>query len=141
MKFAVTLASFLVLFALSSAQTDVGWCRCGSFVSSRHMEIMVLELPEITINDCDSHNQCKNACSKEINTMTNNMDLWSTVDGETVGQYFCNELFQHGFFWIHNSYIHGYYEVCGGPWEYTGIDSQQQLCCTNHEHIHCVSRI
>ncbi|MPC07542.1 putative D-tyrosyl-tRNA(Tyr) deacylase 2 [Portunus trituberculatus] len=87
-----------------SAQ-EPAWCRCAAFVSSRHMEIMVLELPEVDVTSCQNTNQCRNRCVNEINTMTNEMDLWSTVDGDTVGQYFCHELFTHGLFWIHNSYI------------------------------------
>lgn len=42
---------------------------------------------------------------QQINTMTNDMDLWSTYEGETVGHYFCQELFSHGLYWIHNSYV------------------------------------
>merc|ERR1711915_188006 len=45
-----------------------------------------------------------------------NLDLWSTMGNDTVGQAFCTELYSHFFFWIHNSMIHGYYEMCGGPW-------------------------
>ncbi|XP_050738994.1 uncharacterized protein LOC127009701 [Eriocheir sinensis] len=140
MKISLALVSIVAAFALSNAQSEGGWCRCAAFVSSRTMEIMVLELPEVPITDCMSHNQCKNRCVDEINTMTNEMDLWSTVNETTVGQVFCEELFSHGLFWIHNSYIHGYYEVCGGPWEYTGIDSQQMLCCTSSQQIHCVTK-
>ncbi|XP_037780581.1 uncharacterized protein LOC119576981 [Penaeus monodon] len=102
----------------------------------QHAEIMVYELPEVNITDCNSHNQCKNRCTNEgyvtlfqFNEMTNNMDLWSTVNGETVGHYICQNLYGNFIFFIHNSYVHAYYEMCGGPWEYANLDSQQMLCC------------
>ncbi|XP_071533760.1 uncharacterized protein [Panulirus ornatus] len=138
MKYLLLALVTLALVGLST-QAEPGWCRCAAFVSSRHTELMVLELPEVNITDCQNHNQCRNRCTKEINEMTNDMDLWSLVEGETVGQYFCQELYSHFFFFIHNSYIHGYYEICGGPWEYTGIDSQQMLCCNLGQHEHCIS--
>ncbi|XP_042223222.1 uncharacterized protein LOC121867371 [Homarus americanus] len=109
-------------------------------VSSRDTEMMVLELPAVNITDCQSHNQCQNRCTKEISDMTNNMDLWSTMGDDTVGQDFCTELYSHFFFFVHNSYVHGYYEMCGGPWEYTGLDSQQMLCCDMGQQAHCVSK-
>merc|ERR1712098_213217 len=114
-------------------------CRCALFVSSRHTEIMVHELEAVPIDNCESHNQCMDRCTTELNEDTNNMDLWSMMGNDTVGQSFCTELYHHFFFWIHNSNIHGYYEMCGGPWEYTGLDSQQPLCCDMGQQEHCIS--
>lgn len=128
----------------------------------------------------------------QFNEMTNEMDLWSTVNGETVGQFICQNLYGNFVMFIHNSYVrichcvckhnnsdkqfdytgltsilfiilhsfyhvqfwhvisllmnifftqvHAYYEVCGGPWEYAGLDSQQMLCCSLGQHEHCISR-
>ncbi|XP_027227470.2 uncharacterized protein [Penaeus vannamei] len=136
--FLLAVTALLAVGSVSS-QTEA-WCRCAMFVSSNSAEIMVYELPEVNITDCNSHNQCKNRCTNEFNVMTNNMDLWSTVDGETVGHYICQDLYSNFIFFIHNSYVHAYYEMCGGPWEYTGLDSQQMLCCNVGQHEHCISR-
>merc|ERR1712002_112969 len=126
--------------AVAIAQTEP-YCRCTGMVSSEHAEWLVYELPSVNITDCDTsgHDQCQYRCRKEFNEMSNNGDLWSVVEGETVGQYVCADLKSNFVFWIYNSYIHVYYEVCGGPWEYTGLDSQQMLCCSNGEHKHCIS--
>ncbi|XP_027227469.2 uncharacterized protein [Penaeus vannamei] len=129
------LALAVLGFVYVSAQTEP-WCRCALFVSTEHTEWMVYELPEVVITDCESHNQCKNRCTREFNEMTNNMDLWSTVNNATVGSYLCQNV-EH---FIHNKYVHAYYEMCGGPWEYAGLDSQQMLCCYQGQHEHCVSK-
>merc|ERR1712002_186911 len=133
------LAAALVLFAATFAngQTEP-WCRCALFVSSPFSEIMAYQLPELPIDTCDSRETCKKLCSDEIDTMTNGIDLWSEVNGQTVGQYICEELNKHFFFIIHNSKIHGYFELCGGAFEFTGQDSQDMLCCFMGKHEHCI---
>ncbi|KAK7072596.1 hypothetical protein SK128_003032 [Halocaridina rubra] len=129
-----------VLCALAYVRTqESAYCRCALFVSSRHTEIMVYELAPVNIDTCESHNQCQNRCATEISQDTNDLDLWSMWGNDTVGQAFCTELYSHFFFYIHNSYIHGYYEMCGGPWEYTGQDSQQPLCCDMGQQEHCIA--
>ncbi|KAK4317354.1 hypothetical protein Pmani_011562 [Petrolisthes manimaculis] len=140
MKTTFVLVACLAALAFVRGEGEPSYCRCANFVSSRHSEIMVLELPSVDVADCNAHNQCKNRCTTEIGEMTNDMDLWSTVDDVNVGQYFCTQLYDNFFFWIHNSYIHGYYELCGGPWEYTGQDSQQMLCCSGGTQQHCVTK-
>ncbi|XP_027227464.1 uncharacterized protein [Penaeus vannamei] len=139
MKTFLLAVTALLAVGFVSSQSEP-WCRCAMFVSSSNAEIMVYELPQVNITDCNSHNQCKNRCTNEFNEMTNNMDLWSTVDGDTVGHYICQNLYSNFIFFIHNSYVHAYYEMCGGPWEYTGLDSQQMLCCNVGQHEHCISR-
>ncbi|XP_042863733.1 uncharacterized protein LOC122248018 isoform X2 [Penaeus japonicus] len=135
------LLALTALVAVASVSSEEAWCRCGLFVSSPNAEIMVYELPEVDVTSCDNHNQCKNRCIKEFNEMTNDMDLWSTVDGgDTIGQYICQNLYHNFLIFIHNSYVHAYYEMCGGPWEYAGLDSQQMLCCNVGQHEHCISR-
>ena len=42
------------------------WCRCAMFVSSNNSEFMAMELPQVNITDCESHNQCKNRCTNEV---------------------------------------------------------------------------
>ncbi|XP_068209529.1 uncharacterized protein [Palaemon carinicauda] len=137
MKFA--LVSLLALCSVAYVRSDEpAVCRCALFVSSTHNEYMVYLLDPVPIDSCESHDQCKNRCVKEVNEDTSNLDLWAMMGDDTVGQAFCHELSLHLFLWIHNSYIHGYYQVCGGPWEYTGIDSQQPLCCSMGQQKHCV---
>ncbi|XP_064104313.1 uncharacterized protein LOC135214174 [Macrobrachium nipponense] len=135
MKFSV--GCLLVLFCVAFVRSDEpATCRCAVFVSSPHNEYMVYQLDPVTIDSCESHSQCKNRCVKEDTT---NLDLWAMMGEDTVGQAFCHELYSHHIHWIHNSYVHGYYEMCGGPWEYTGMDSQQQLCCSRGQQKHCIA--
>ncbi|KAK7066287.1 hypothetical protein SK128_016917 [Halocaridina rubra] len=136
--FLLTLVSLSGLVYIRS-QGEPATCRCALFVSSRSAEIMVYELNNVLIGDCNSHDQCMSRCTSELNQITNNLDLWSMMGNDTVGQAFCQELYSHFFFYIHNSYVHGYYEICGGPWEYTGIDSQQPLCCDMGQQEHCIA--
>ena len=62
---------------------------------------------EITFSRRSLHWSLTWVFPQQINEMTNEMDLWSLVEAQndTVGQYFCKELFQHGLYWIHNSYV------------------------------------
>ncbi|XP_069987038.1 uncharacterized protein [Penaeus vannamei] len=134
----------LLVFALVaavSAQTEP-WCRCAAFVTYEHSEIMVFEAPEVTIDSCvDDAKQCKRACATELNTLSNNGDLWFMQEnGLTVGQDICSYLAGHFFFWMRNHRVYGYYEVCGGAWEYAGVESQQMLCCDGGKHEHCIAK-
>merc|ERR1711915_831997 len=130
----------LAAIASASAQTE-GWCRCAAFVTYEHSEIMVYESDEIVIDDCvDDAKQCKNACTNQLNTMSNQGDLWYlNSNGITVGQEICTYMADHWFFFVHNHRVYGYYEICGGAWQYTGIASQQYLCCNGGKHEHCVT--
>nr|XP_027224277.1 uncharacterized protein LOC113816403 isoform X3 [Penaeus vannamei] len=134
----------LLVFALVaavSAQTEP-WCRCAAFVTYEHSEIRVFEAPEITIDSCvDDAKQCKNACTKELNDMSDNGNMWLVQEnGLTVGQNICTYMADHFFYFIHNHRVYGYFEVCGGAWEYTGVASQQLLCCNGGKHEHCISK-
>merc|ERR1719244_1096288 len=133
MKSLLVVLATLAAVAYVSGQTEP-CCRCALFVSNYGSENMVSELPQVNITDCDSHNQCRGRCVGEFNDMTNEMDLWSTVDGETVGQGLCKYLSDRNFYFIFNKRVHAYYEMCGGPWEYAGLDSQQLLCCNLGQH-------
>merc|ERR1719495_2669750 len=139
MKSLLLALAALAAVAYVSGQSEA-WCRCALFISTSTSELMVTELPEVPISDCDSHNQCKGRCVGEFNNMTNNMDLWSTVDGETVGHHICQNLASNNAYFINNKVVHAYYEMCGGPWEYSGLDSQQMLCCNIGQHEHCISK-
>merc|ERR1719167_1250865 len=99
----------IAVFALSCAAFASGeesWCRCALFVSTPSSEIMAEELPEVPIDNCESHNQCRDRCTEEFNEMTANMDLWATVNGDTVGQEVCESLYSEFIFWVHNSMIY-----------------------------------
>ncbi|XP_071533761.1 uncharacterized protein [Panulirus ornatus] len=119
---------------------DEPWCRCGLFVSSRYSEIMVYEMPEIPIVSCTEHDICRGMCRNELCEYTDDLNLWAMVGNETVGQYVCTGLYGNYYYFIHNRYVHAYYELCGGPWEYADLTSQQMLCCNRGEHEHCISK-
>ncbi|XP_069987035.1 uncharacterized protein [Penaeus vannamei] len=136
----VLLLAF-ALVASVSAQTEP-FCRCAAFVTYKNSEVMVYEAPKVIIDSCqDDAEQCKEACVTELNTLSNNGDLWLLQEsGVTVGQTICSRLADHFVFWISNHRVYGYYEVCGGPWEYTEFASQQLLCCEGGKHEHCIVR-
>ncbi|XP_042882676.1 uncharacterized protein LOC122259798 [Penaeus japonicus] len=132
----------LLVFALVAAvsgQTEP-WCRCAAFVTYEYTEMMVYEAPDIIIDSCqDDANQCKDACANELNTLSGNGDLWLLQEsGVTIGQTICTALADHFLFWVVNHRVYGYFEVCGGPWEYSGVASQQLLCCDGGKHDHCI---
>ncbi|XP_042882681.1 uncharacterized protein LOC122259801 [Penaeus japonicus] len=134
----IAVLLFVALFALTRAQDpQEPWCNCAAFVSYEHSEIKVYQGPVINLNHCDHTDQCKVACVAELESLTNNGDLFYEVDGQTVGQYICTSLADNMFFVMNNKYVYGYFEVCGGAWQYTGIKAQQKLCCTNGIHKHC----
>ncbi|KAK7077175.1 hypothetical protein SK128_018605 [Halocaridina rubra] len=134
------LLLLLATVALASVQSE-GWCRCAAFVTYEHSEIMVYESDEIQIDNCvDDAKQCKNACVNQMNTESNNGDLWYLdASGQTIGQQICTYLADRWFFFLHNHRVYGYYEICGGAWQYTGIASQQMLCCNGGKQEHCVT--
>merc|ERR1711915_117234 len=131
----------LALVAGASAQGTGAWCRCAAFITFENTEFMVYESAEVPIDDCqDDAKQCKNACTAQINELSDNGNLWYLQEsGETVGQTICSDLASPFVPFVHNHYVYGYFEVCGGAWEYTGIASTQQLCCNGGKHEHCIS--
>lgn len=61
---------YILLFTTEwREREEPAYCRCASFVSSRHNEIMVLELPAVDVTSCDAHNQCKNRCTTEVSSL------------------------------------------------------------------------
>ncbi|XP_076056201.1 uncharacterized protein LOC143034139 [Oratosquilla oratoria] len=133
------LALFVGLSASVSGQTEP-WCRCAAFVTYQHSEVMVYEAPEVIIESCDNASICKNQCAEQLNSISDYGDLWSIGDsGLTVGQGICDYLKDHFMFFVHNHRVYGYYEVCGGAWQYANIQSQQKLCCEYGQHEHCIS--
>ncbi|KAK7077174.1 hypothetical protein SK128_018604 [Halocaridina rubra] len=105
----------LAAIASASAQSE-GWCRCAAFVTYQYTEMMVYESAEIPIDNCvDDAKQCKNACTTQLNTMSDSGNLWYlTTTGTTVGQNVCTYLADHWVFFVHNHRVYGYYEICGG---------------------------
>ncbi|XP_063613081.1 uncharacterized protein LOC134786422 [Penaeus indicus] len=127
-----------VFFVLASAQDpQEPWCNCAAFVSYEHSEIKVYQGPLINLSHCDYTDRCKELCVAELRNLTNSGDLFFEVDGQTIGQYICNNLADIGFVAMHNKYVYGYFEVCGGAWQYADVMTQQKLCCTMGEHKHC----
>ncbi|XP_042232077.1 uncharacterized protein LOC121872971 [Homarus americanus] len=130
----------LATIAAVSGQTEP-WCRCAAFVTYEYYEIMVHEEPEIPIDSCDANGalQCKTTCADNLDTLSDNGNLWKLMDsGLTIGQDICSELADHFTFFLYNHKVYGYFEVCGGAWQYAGIASQQKLCCEGGKQHHCI---
>merc|ERR1712071_334777 len=128
------------LVAAVSAQSE-GWCRCAAFITYNRNEMMVHDGAEIPINSCDESGTCMNKCVAEINEMSAGGDIWHMTEaGITIGQSVCSELAGHFIFYVLGHKIYGYYEVCGGAWQYTGVESSAKLCCNGGQHIHCLNR-
>ncbi|XP_064096480.1 uncharacterized protein LOC135208307 [Macrobrachium nipponense] len=76
----------------------------------------------------------------KLNAISNGGDLWHMCeDGVTVGQHVCDSLVGLFHHFVQNHYVYGYYEICGGAWQYTGLSSKQMLCCEGGQHVHCIS--
>ncbi|XP_045106760.1 uncharacterized protein LOC123501806 [Portunus trituberculatus] len=135
------MKTFLLLLAVAAAANaqSEAWCRCAAFITYNRNEMMVHEAPEIPINSCDDANQCKQKCVAEINEVSYDGDLWHMLeDGYTVGQHVCTELADRFVFFVVGHKVYGYYEVCGGAWQYTGVASTTKLCCNGGQHSHCL---
>ncbi|XP_068234028.1 uncharacterized protein [Palaemon carinicauda] len=138
MKIAIVLLALVA--AACAAQNGEAWCRCGAFLTYRDTQALAYELPEITIDYCDQHNRCKNECITAIDEFSHYGDLWAmTPEGKTVGQLICENLTGIDWTGVHNHRVYGYYEVCGGPWEYTGQASPDMLCCSENLQVHCLN--
>ncbi|XP_068234453.1 uncharacterized protein [Palaemon carinicauda] len=136
MKLAVV---FIALVAAARAQQNEAWCRCAAFITNDDDETMVYEYPEIPIDSCEDHKKCKNKCITEFNEYSGYGDMWAMTDGGiTVGQSICDTLTGLHHPYVHNHYVYAYYEVCGGPWEYTGLSSTGMLCCNDGVQEHCI---
>merc|ERR1712198_41447 len=121
-----------LLLAVATAQHKAS-CRCGAFITTDTGDRLLYELPAIDVNSCDQHDACKKRCTKEYDTMSGGGDLdFVTEDGETVGQALCTEIGHH----IRNEHVYAFYEICNGPWEFTGEQTQQKLCCDDHHKYH-----
>ncbi|XP_037788425.1 uncharacterized protein LOC119583798 [Penaeus monodon] len=137
MKATVGLLS-LVFFVLASTQDpQEPWCNCAAFVSYEHSEIKVYQGPLINLSHCDYTERCKELCVAELRNLTNSGDLFFEVNGQTVGQHICTNLVDIGFVAMQNKYVYGYFEVCGGAWQYADVMTQQKLCCSMGQHKHC----
>ncbi|XP_050732119.1 uncharacterized protein LOC127006334 [Eriocheir sinensis] len=139
--FVASVAVLLALAASVSGQSE-GWCRCAAFISYNRVEMMVYEAPEAPIDNCDAVNQCKNRCVTEMDELSFGGDLWHvTNSGLTVGQEMCTTLADHYVFYISDHKVYGYFEVCGGAWQYADVASTSDLCCNGGQQKHCQSRV
>ncbi|CAL4113365.1 unnamed protein product [Meganyctiphanes norvegica] len=116
--------SMLLLAAAAGWAEGAASCRCGAFITTEEGDILIYALPTTDVETCDDVNECSRACVEEVG---DGGDLFGiSSDGErTNGQVLCDELAKP----IENQYIYGYYEICGGPWEYTDVHSGDMLCC------------
>ncbi|XP_068234034.1 uncharacterized protein [Palaemon carinicauda] len=136
MKLAIVL---LALAAVGSAEDS--FCRCGAFITYSDDQAMVYLAPELPIDSCEDDAQlCRDSCSKELKDMSHGGDMWHVApSGKTVGQHICETLTGLHYDFVHNHVVYGYYEVCGGPWQYTGVSSKGMLCCDDGFQEHCIN--
>ncbi|ROT84648.1 hypothetical protein C7M84_022160 [Penaeus vannamei] len=120
----------------AAAAQDPANCRCGAFITLDSVEKMLYELPPLDMGSCDQHNKCRDRCFKEFEELSGGGDLnYITSDGVTpVGQILCTASGKP----VHNEYVYAYSELCDGPWEWTGDQTMQPLCCNkDHEYHPC----
>merc|ERR1712126_16301 len=132
---------FLLAAIVASVSGQEAYCRCAAFTTHEHSELRVYEGPTLPVTSCDTdHDLCKDSCYDYLDELTDGGDLWRIQqDGQTVGQHICSYMASHFIFFIHNKMAYGYYEFCGGAWEYSGVASQQKLCCNGGRHDHCIT--
>ncbi|CAL4128111.1 unnamed protein product [Meganyctiphanes norvegica] len=126
--------SISLLLLVAAGWAEGATCNCGAFLTTEFGDILIVSLPTTDVDSCDNPQKCIKNCQNELE----GGDLFAiSSDGErTNGQVACDAWQKP----IHNQYIYGYYELCGGPWEYTGEHSQQMLCCDdNGQHQYCVA--
>ncbi|XP_076056196.1 uncharacterized protein LOC143034134 isoform X2 [Oratosquilla oratoria] len=124
MRVALGLLFLFGIVALTRA-AEMALCRCAIFHSSGHGEFMVYELPGIDVPNCRYKHTCQGRCEDEFSQLAANGNLYASVGNTTVGQLLCDE---HK--WpVHNQMMYLYYDICNGPWRYTGKHSMQLLCC------------
>ncbi|XP_076056268.1 uncharacterized protein LOC143034212 [Oratosquilla oratoria] len=139
MKSYFALALLAAVVAAVSGQTEP-WCRCAFFVTNSYAEVMVYELPEVPIDSCENSRACKTRCTTDLNASSDYGNLWYLLeDGQTTGQKICTLMRDHFIFFLHNRRVYGYYEVCGGAWQYANVMSEQLLCCEGGEQKHCIA--
>ncbi|KRY96916.1 hypothetical protein T11_4388 [Trichinella zimbabwensis] len=128
----------LVILSLGLASGETSWCTCAPFVSFEHTEIMVYNSYETTLDDCKNKEKCNKDCNEYFGANTNDGDLWHFVNGATVGQHLCNYVFQNDLMPVlMHKMVYGYYQVCGGAWQYTELSSNEALCCELGNQKHC----
>ncbi|XP_042882668.1 uncharacterized protein LOC122259792 [Penaeus japonicus] len=135
MKAIILLAALSI--GIASASSD--WCTCAPFASFEHSEIMVYYSKEFTIDNCiNDVLMCRTKCRQYFEDNTNGGDLWHPIEGATVGQHICNYVFTNDLmpFLMHKK-VHGYYQVCGGAWQYAEVTSKDALCCELGSQKHC----
>ncbi|XP_042877813.1 uncharacterized protein LOC122256905 [Penaeus japonicus] len=131
-----------VLAGVSSATGTDSWCTCSLMVNYENMIVMVYKFPEEDLSTCTDDDTCKLKCRNVIETQTNTIDLWGLdPHGHTVGSHICEFLYDtEKIPFVFNKIVHGYYQVCGGPWVYTDQDSEDMLCCDLGIHEHCTGK-
>ncbi|CAL4166409.1 unnamed protein product [Meganyctiphanes norvegica] len=124
----------LLLLATAGWASGTGVCNCGAFMTTDIGDILIVELPALEAKNCDDHKGCSRACVEEVGSGGDLFAMAADGTDRTNGQALCDEMGKP----IDNKLIYGYYELCGGPWEYTGVSSEQALCCDdNGQHQYC----
>ncbi|MFM9394546.1 hypothetical protein, partial [Bacillus velezensis] len=121
----------LALVVAVAAAQDPANCRCGAFITLDGGEKLLYELPALDMGGCDQNHKCQNRCFKEFEELSGGGDLnFITSDGVTpVGQILCTAVGEP----VQNEYVYAYSEICDGPWEWTGDQTMQPLCCSQDQ--------
>ncbi|XP_042230465.1 uncharacterized protein LOC121871932 [Homarus americanus] len=133
MKCVVVLLAFVSL-----AWGQEQHCHCASIITTEEGAGLAYDLPPTEVQDCNNLEACELRCIDEYTVLTNDGDLDFVLEnGETVGQVACNTLKPQGYDDVGPLEVFLYYNLCLGPWYYTGFKSQQKLCCVGGEHTPC----
>merc|ERR1712002_598102 len=127
-----TMKTILVLLSLASMAMGQAMpeCRCGFFVTLFTWEIEIHCLPAINLASCDDVDGCVLACKTEADKLTNHGDMYFELsNGYNVGQELCLGSLTHFAPDMWHEYVHGYANVCHGPWLYTQFTLKEELCC------------
>nr|XP_045605185.1 uncharacterized protein LOC123762617 [Procambarus clarkii] len=131
------LLVLLSLAALTRAQ-EFPACLCGAFITLMEEEIEVFRLPPIEVADCDATTDCRARCIDEWTTITEDGDLdYTWLDGVTIGQHMCDSLHDNDHSDVGPHEVYLYYNICLGPWIYTGQTSRNTLCCSSSNYLTC----
>ncbi|XP_042879843.1 uncharacterized protein LOC122258136 [Penaeus japonicus] len=121
---------FVLLALLSATATAqlAAPCRCGAFVTLDASEVMLYELPPVEVNSCDQNKACQNRCFLEFEQLSGGGDLdFVTSTNSSVGQVLCDAAGTA----VETKFVYAYSEICDGPWEWTGDQTEQPLCCSS----------
>merc|ERR1712002_183203 len=141
-KFNKTMKLIILLVAFATLASAKPLCSCGLFMTNKNHEVEIKKLHPMYIENCNQHQECLAECAKVVNQYTKNGDLEADygIDyGLTVGQEICLQAQIAGYENIYWEPVYGYAKACDGPWDWTGVQMKQLLCCRHGHYRTCGS--